>query len=145
LEGLLGFDSEDAEGGEDAEDEGCSDGEENGEGEDGEVDGDGAGAGDGELGVSGEAADGEDGESDAEISTDEGENADFGQGRLQKMGGGGAEGGAYGGLAVAADETGQLRVCKIDAGDEEPSPSSATVSGRPSSMATRASSDNPFK
>ena len=38
---------------------------------------------------------------------------------MQEMGGGGSEGGAYGGFAVAADESGELRVCEIDAGDEE--------------------------
>jgi hypothetical protein len=67
LQGLLGLDAEDAEGGKDAEEKGGSDGEQDGEREDGEVDGDGAGAGDGELGVSGEAMDGEDGETDAEV------------------------------------------------------------------------------
>ena len=62
------------------------------------------------CGVSGEAMDGEDGESDAEGSADEGEDADFGEGRLQEVGGGGTEGGADGGFAVTADETGELRV-----------------------------------
>jgi hypothetical protein len=62
---------------------------------------------------------GEDSEGDAEGSTDERENADFCEGRLQKMGGRGAEGRTHGGFALAADDAGKLRVCEIDAGDEE--------------------------
>jgi hypothetical protein len=63
--------------------------------------------------------DGDDGEGDAEGSAYEGEDGDFGEGRLQEMGGGGSEGGAYGGFAVSADETGELGVGEVDAGDEE--------------------------
>ena len=63
--------------------------------------------------------DGEDGESDAEGSANEREDADFGEGRLQKVSGGGTECRAYGGFAVTADETGELRVGQIDAGDEQ--------------------------
>ena len=76
--------------------------------------------------------DGEDGEGDAEGSADERENADFGQGRLQKMGGRGAEGGADGGLAVAADEASELRVCQIDARDEEDAEDSGHEKPEPS-------------
>ena len=38
---------------------------------------------------------------------------------MQDAGGGGSEGGADCGFAVAADEAGELRVGEIDAGDEE--------------------------
>ena len=47
------------------------------------------------------------------------EEEDFGEGALQDAGGGGSEGGADGGFAVAADETGELCVGEIDAGDEK--------------------------
>ena len=67
----------------------------------------------------GELVDGEEGEGDAEDAAGDGEEEDFGEGALQDAGSGGSEGGADGGFAVAADETGKLRVGEVDAGDEQ--------------------------
>ena len=119
MKGLDGFDAEHAERGEDAAEDGCSHGEDEGEGENEGVDGDGCCARNREVRVGSEAVDGDDGESDAEGSTDEREDADFGEGRLQKVCGGGAECRAYGGFAVASDEAGELRVGEVDAGNEQ--------------------------
>jgi hypothetical protein len=119
LKGVKRFDAEKTKSGEDAADESGSDGEEDGECENGEVDGDGLRARDGELGVSGELVNGEEGESDAENAAGDGEEENFGESALQDAGGGGSEGGANGGFAVATDEAGELRVGEVDAGDKK--------------------------
>ncbi len=113
------FDTEETKSGKNATDEGCADGEQDGESEDGQVDGDGLRAGDSELGVSGELMYGEEGECDAKDASGDGEEEDFGECALQDAGGGGSEGRADGGFAVATDEAGKLGVGEVDAGDEQ--------------------------
>ena len=115
-----GLDAEDAEGGKDSEEEGRSDGEKNGEAEDGEVDGDGMRCGGWRarrirrsLWTAKKAR------ATPRAPPVKREEEDFGEGVLQEVGGRGSEGRADGGFAVATDEAGELRVCEIDAGDEQ--------------------------
>ena len=119
MQGLLWIDAEKTKSGEEAEDEGCSDGEDDGDGEDGEVDADGLGARDGELRVSRETVHGEEGQGYTKDASGEREDEDFGEGGLQEAGCGGSQGGADCGFAVTSDEAGKLRVGEIDAGDEQ--------------------------
>ncbi len=63
--------------------------------------------------------DGEEGEDDAEESTGEREDDDFGEGALEKVGSGGSESGTDGGFTVAMNEAGELCIGEVDARDEQ--------------------------
>ena len=119
LKSLLRPDAKETKGGKDAADEGCSDGEEDGERKDGEVDRDGLRARDGQLSVGGEGAHGDEGECDAEDATGDGEKENFGKCALQDARCGCSKGGTDGGFAVASDEAAELRVGEVHAGDEQ--------------------------
>jgi hypothetical protein len=62
---------------------------------------------------------GDDGECDTDGSAYDGEDADFGQGSLQKMGGRSSECGTHGCFAIPTDGSSKLRVGEIDACDEQ--------------------------